>query len=460
MATIKWRRDTASNWSSVNPILAQGEAGLETDTDKAKIGDGVKTWSELSYFIVPSDSKVDKVTSTDNAIVVFDGVEGDVKDSTTLIDNVLDKSVGGVVNGIDITGTEQVIDGTFDIGTSNWTPINATLSLENGRMRVLSDGIENGYARYSLSLPNGVSTNFKIDCFYDGINDYEINIYVPGKKAPILAYTSGSLNTDTSIDVISGNISIIEVKSLSLNGYVEVDNVSITTIGTVDGKPIANTEDSVQKVTSTDNAIVRFDGTTGDVQDSGIIIDDDDKITIQTKLADTNVVFEIKDLAGNISYSIDGDGDIVQTSSGSAVNKMQSDGGVAQYYISANDGAIHTLISATASRGTLDTPLDLIDGDTIYEVKPKGRHNGGASLKIGSFASYVDGTPDVTSCPIGWKWDVVNSNGDTIDILTLRADGTIELPTIGQGITMLSPNGTKFKITVADDGSLTTTEVI
>ena len=46
---IQLRNDTAANWTAANPILAQGEVGLETDTRLFKIGDGVKTWSQLSY---------------------------------------------------------------------------------------------------------------------------------------------------------------------------------------------------------------------------------------------------------------------------------------------------------------------------------------------------------------------------------------------------------------------------
>lgn len=47
--TIQWRRDTAANWTTVNPILASGEAGFETDTNKFKLGDGTTAWSSLTY---------------------------------------------------------------------------------------------------------------------------------------------------------------------------------------------------------------------------------------------------------------------------------------------------------------------------------------------------------------------------------------------------------------------------
>lgn len=46
---IQMRRDTAANWTSANPVLAQGEPGIETDTLKIKIGDGATAWTSLAY---------------------------------------------------------------------------------------------------------------------------------------------------------------------------------------------------------------------------------------------------------------------------------------------------------------------------------------------------------------------------------------------------------------------------
>jgi len=50
MATkIQLRHDTATNWASANPILSVGEVGFETDTNKAKFGNGVTEYNELPY---------------------------------------------------------------------------------------------------------------------------------------------------------------------------------------------------------------------------------------------------------------------------------------------------------------------------------------------------------------------------------------------------------------------------
>lgn len=46
---IQLRRDTAANWTSVNPTLSQGEPGFEIDTGKFKIGTGSDNWATLQY---------------------------------------------------------------------------------------------------------------------------------------------------------------------------------------------------------------------------------------------------------------------------------------------------------------------------------------------------------------------------------------------------------------------------
>jgi len=49
-ARIRLRRDTAANWTAANPVLLNGEAGIETDTRRCKVGDGSTAWSGLGYY--------------------------------------------------------------------------------------------------------------------------------------------------------------------------------------------------------------------------------------------------------------------------------------------------------------------------------------------------------------------------------------------------------------------------
>lgn len=46
---IQFRRDTSTNWVSINPILSRGEPGYEVDTGRLKIGDAILPWAQLPY---------------------------------------------------------------------------------------------------------------------------------------------------------------------------------------------------------------------------------------------------------------------------------------------------------------------------------------------------------------------------------------------------------------------------
>ena len=61
MSKIQVRRGTAAQWTTANPVLASGEIGFETDTNKFKIGDGTTAWASAVYSISPVADYVDAV---------------------------------------------------------------------------------------------------------------------------------------------------------------------------------------------------------------------------------------------------------------------------------------------------------------------------------------------------------------------------------------------------------------
>ena len=69
---IQLRRGTALQWSTVNPILAQGEMALELDSHQFKIGNGVDHWNDLPYGGIAGASgnplKVEMITLTNQMI--------------------------------------------------------------------------------------------------------------------------------------------------------------------------------------------------------------------------------------------------------------------------------------------------------------------------------------------------------------------------------------------------------
>lgn len=46
---LQFRRGTSVQWTASDPVLADGEMAIETDTNFFKIGDGVTSWSLLPY---------------------------------------------------------------------------------------------------------------------------------------------------------------------------------------------------------------------------------------------------------------------------------------------------------------------------------------------------------------------------------------------------------------------------
>ena len=69
---IQLRRGTAAEWTAANPVLGDGEPGVEKDTGKVKYGNGTAAWSALAYASagpqgpagVASDSSVKDLITT------------------------------------------------------------------------------------------------------------------------------------------------------------------------------------------------------------------------------------------------------------------------------------------------------------------------------------------------------------------------------------------------------------
>ena len=72
---IQIRRGTFEEWTASDPILAQGEVGLEIDTNKIKMGNGVDRWTQLRYSTINSIgdiSNVDTSSLLDGSLLVYD----------------------------------------------------------------------------------------------------------------------------------------------------------------------------------------------------------------------------------------------------------------------------------------------------------------------------------------------------------------------------------------------------
>lgn len=102
---IQFRRGTAAEWSAANPILAQGELGINLDGNRFKIGTGLTSWNNLDYTAV-----FDVITQPTTAPIVY----------PTFANN------SGVTNvGIATSGSTSFVyipsNGNLGIGTTNAT---------------------------------------------------------------------------------------------------------------------------------------------------------------------------------------------------------------------------------------------------------------------------------------------------------------------------------------------------
>ena len=75
---ILLRNDTSTNWKTKNPVLENGELGIETDTRLMKFGDGTSTWTKLNYInTVTADEATHAARAT---TVTTNALNGQTKD--------------------------------------------------------------------------------------------------------------------------------------------------------------------------------------------------------------------------------------------------------------------------------------------------------------------------------------------------------------------------------------------
>lgn len=125
---IQLRRDTAANWTSVNPTLAEGEIGYELDTGKHKIGNGTDNWTTLTY----DGGAVDSVNGYTGVVVLTAADVGAPAGSgTSTGTNTGDQtSIVGITGTISQFNTALTGDDflTTALGASTYQPLDSDLT--------------------------------------------------------------------------------------------------------------------------------------------------------------------------------------------------------------------------------------------------------------------------------------------------------------------------------------------
>jgi len=157
---IQVRRGVAADWTSVNPILAAGEMGVETDTNKFKFGNGTGAWNTLAY--AASDSAAIGEISQDainTALTMGSGLTKTYNDGANTITISVDSSVVATKSYVDaaVAGLSSSVDGTYVPEADKGVAFGVASLDANATVPAIQ--ISNASVRDKLSSGTGINYN-------------------------------------------------------------------------------------------------------------------------------------------------------------------------------------------------------------------------------------------------------------------------------------------------------------
>ena len=201
---IQLRRDAASSWTAVNPILTQGEFGYETDTSKFKIGNGVDDWNTLGYLFQGEEGTTISYYDLSDLPTLFDGAYG----SLTGVPSFATVATSG--NYSDINGTPSL----STVATSgSYTDLSNTPSLSTVAISGSYTDLSNTPTIPSALTDIGIS---------DGANGQVLTTDGTG------GFTFQDVPSDTFTSTASGDISAGDPLVVNNGGSVSSAGVSLT----------------------------------------------------------------------------------------------------------------------------------------------------------------------------------------------------------------------------------------
>ena len=187
---IQIRRDTANNWTTVNPILAQGEWGWEYDTLKIKLGDGISNWNNLPYLTN---------TPLPHAITHIDGTD-DIQDATSSQKGLATSTQISKLNGIEANAQANV--------NADWNSIGGDSQILN-KPTDLTD-LSAHSATELNDISNSGSGNIITNTERTKLNGIEDNAEVNQTDAEIKTQYENNADTNAYTDTEKTKLATIE----------------------------------------------------------------------------------------------------------------------------------------------------------------------------------------------------------------------------------------------------------
>ena len=405
------------------------------------------------------------------------------------------------INGTSILGAGQ--DLVINTTGAEWGNITGTLSTQtdlqnalNLKQNILSEGafVDGDKTKLDSALQSETNTSLSINAnvltYTDELGattDIDLSLYLDDTNLARLV--SGTLDGTTGIATFARDDATtftVDMSALLDDTQVTVNN-TLTSTSTTEalsanqGKVLNDTK--VAKVTSTDNAIVVFDGVDGNVKNSTMTFPD-----LQTYIGKAGAFTVSTDLLKAGSFNINWDGGVVPTGNAGAFTLTGLAGAVvgtwnkaytAVQKVTSTDNAV---VRFDGTDGTVQDSTVLIDDNGAMNISfddPVGVNLNLANINTSS-AQTISFTGDAQGWNLGGSnslnpakgnaFFLVNTTAGTIPFVidsndrmglgtTNPQDAKLEIGGNGEGIVLSSPNGTRYKITVDDSGNLVTTSV-
>ena len=231
---LQLRRGGAQEWANANPTLAQGELGIELDTGRFKIGDGVSAWNTLRY-----ERPVESTSNTANTLVQRDA------DGNFAAGTITATIIGNASTAARLASTRQIqlsqdvtATGNFD-GSTN---LNLQASLELIPTLPHYDGTASASGTYTKVTVDskGRITNAS---FPSTLADYNLNGTVEGSSAQpydldlvaiagltttgIISRTSGGNMATRTITGTASRISVANGNGVSGNPTLDLITTAV-----------------------------------------------------------------------------------------------------------------------------------------------------------------------------------------------------------------------------------------
>ena len=245
---IQVRRGTASQWTSVNPILAAGEMGVESDTNLFKFGNGSSTWTALAY-ANNSDVAISEISqdAVNNALTMGSGLTKTYNDGANTITIAVDNSYftelaqdainSAFVEGNGITRVYNDTGNTFTVAVD--TSVIANKTYVTDAVAGLANTVDSDYISASdRGIAGGVASLNNSGL----IPDTQINNATWATKFDVASLSSGlqikssvraastanwsAVRSAGTSDASGGN-GVGEYLTASANGAITIDGVTL-----------------------------------------------------------------------------------------------------------------------------------------------------------------------------------------------------------------------------------------